>query len=73
MANALKFPPIYLVERIRWEYFTHLILKFYKDSSPMLSPRISKILFYSWIVAQSLAHQVPLDYVDKIFYFAVMY
>ena len=37
MENALKFPLIYSVERIRWQHFTHLSLKSSKDSSPMLT------------------------------------
>ena len=37
MVNELKFASIYWLARIRQWHFTHLILKFCKDSSPMLS------------------------------------
>ena len=39
MANHLKYHSIYSVERIRQQHFTHSILKFCKDSSPMLCKR----------------------------------
>ena len=40
VANDLKYHSIYSVERIRQQHFTHSILKFCKDSSPMLHSSI---------------------------------
>ena len=43
MANDLKYHSIYSVERIRQQHFTHSILKFYKNSSPMFSVEVESV------------------------------
>ena len=42
MGSDLKFHSIYSVERIRQQHFTHSVLRFCKDSSPILNLLASK-------------------------------